>query len=335
MVDHDTMLSTSDSSLYMCAVSDTFNCIGYDSMRVIKNPEVIASVMGQTICFGQEAELEADATGGGNALYSWYEGTKLIGGSKKVKVKPLVSTDYWLRVKETIGGVTCRDSTMVRVQVNPLPVISIKPIDKRCINGSIISLNNFVTVNGLFRPGGTWSSPSPGLVYDDKFNPIAGGVSSLPGWKVKYEYTDPFTGCYNKDSSYVTIYALPKPYAGIDDTICTGTKLSLSGSPLTPPGTWRVNSVPLAVEGSYPNTKFNPDVSGIINGGTYEVIYNYTDNNSCVNEDTVKITVYKTPVVEAGNPKEFCVDANFTTLTGDPAGGVWTCLLYTSDAADE
>ena len=213
---------------------------------------------------------------------------------------------------------------MVRVQVNPLPVISIKPIDKRCINGSIISLNNFVTVNGLFRPGGTWSSPSPGLIYDDKFNPIAGGVSSLPGWKVKYEYTDPFTGCYNKDSSYVTIYALPKPYAGKDDTICTGTKLSLSGSPLTPPGTWRVNSVPLAVEGSYPNTKFNPDVSGIINGGTYEVIYNYTDNNSCVNEDTVKVTVYKTPVVEAGNPKEFCVDANFTTLTGDPAGGVWT-----------
>ena len=150
------------------------------------------------------------------------------------KVRPLTTTDYWLKVSETIGGVTCKDSTQVRVQVTPLPVITIKPIDKRCIDGTIISLNNFVTVGGIFRPGGTWSSPSPGLIYDDKFNPIASGTSTPPGWKVKYEYTDPATLCYNKDSSYVTIYPLPKPFAGFDDSICTGAPLALAGSPQTP-----------------------------------------------------------------------------------------------------
>jgi gliding motility-associated-like protein len=320
VVDNDTMLSSSDTSLYMCTVVDTFGCIGYDTIKLQKNPEVIASVMGVVICYGDETELAADVTGGGNASYMWYEGTKLIGGARKIKVKPIATTDYWLKVQETRNGVTCKDSTMVRVRVNSLPVIKISAIDKRCVNGSVISLNNFVTVNGNSTNIGIWSSPSPGLVYGDKFNPIAGGVSTPPGWKVRMDYTDPGTGCHNKDSSYVTIYALPKPYAGKDDSICTGAKIALVGAPLLPPGTWRGTGV----EGSYPNWKFNPDALGIINGGTYDAIYHYTDNNTCENEDTVKITVFKTPIVEAGNPKEFCVDANSITLTGDPAGGNWS-----------
>jgi gliding motility-associated-like protein len=321
VVDNDTMLSTSDTSLYQCMVVDTFGCVGYDTIKLQKNPEVIASVQGVVICYGDEATLTADVTGGGNAQYLWYDGTKLMGGSRIFKVKPLATTDYWLKVQETKNGVTCKDSTMVRVRVNPLPVIKISAIDKRCINGSIISLNNFVTVNGNPTNIGVWTSPnSGGLIYGDKFNPIAAGVSTPPGWKVRFAYTDPATGCYNKDSSYVTIYALPKPYAGKDDSICTGAKISLTGAPLLPPGTWKGTGV----EGSYPNWKFNPDAIGIINGGTYPVIYHYTDNNTCENEDTVMITVYKTPIVEAGNPKEFCVDANSITLTGDPAGGIWT-----------
>ena len=320
VVDNDTMFSTSDSSLYMCKVVDTFNCAGYDTVKVVKSPEVVASVIGQTICYGEVAELDADATGGGNAQYRWYEGAKLVGGTKKVKLTPKVTTDYWLKVSETITGVTCKDSTMLRVRVNPLPVITIKPIDKRCINGTIISLDGFVTVDGMFRAGGIWSSPSAGLIYGDKFNPIAAGVSSPPGWKVRYEYTNPVTGCYNKDSGYVTIYGLPKPYAGTDDSICTGSPIPLTGFPSIPPGTWRGPGV----EGSYPNVKFNPDASGIFNGGTYDAIYRYKDNNQCENEDTVKITVFKTPLVEAGNPMEFCIDGNSLTLTGDPAGGVWT-----------
>jgi len=301
-------------------VADTFNCIGYDTIKVVKSPEVVASVVGQIICYGEQANQEADVTGGGNAQYMWYDGAKLIGASRKIKVKPIGTTDYWLKVSETIAGVTCKDSTMVRVRVNPLPVIKISAIDKRCLNGSMISLNNFVTVDGTYKPGGIWTSPSAGLIYTDKFNPIAAGVSNPPGWKVRYEYTDPLTGCYNKDSSYVTIYGLPKPYAGLDDSICTGTPKTLIGVPQIPPGTWRG----LGVEGSYPNWRFNPDASGINNGGTYEAIYHYTDNNQCENEDTVKITVFKTPIVDAGTPKEFCIDASAVTLTGDPAGGTWT-----------
>lgn len=33
---------------------------------------------------------------------------------------------------------------------------------------------------------------------------------------------------------------------------------------------------------------------------------------------------FKTLIVEAGNPNEFCIDASAMALTGDPAGGIWT-----------
>jgi hypothetical protein len=291
IVDNDRFLTTSDSSLYKCRATDTFGCTEYDTIRVVKSPEVIASVIGQTICYGDIADLDADTTGGGNAQYLWYEGTKLVGGTKKIKVNPTVTTDYWLKVSETISGVTCKDSTMVRVRVNPLPVIIIKPIDKRCINGTIISLDGFVIADGTFRMGGIWSSPSAGLIYADKFNPMAAGESSPPGWKVIYEYMNPATGCYNKDSSYVTIYALPKPFAGEDESVCKGTKKTLTGVPLLPPGTWRGTGVG---RGST-NWWFNPDTVGVVSGGTYDVIYHYTDNHQCENEDIVKFKVKTKP----------------------------------------
>lgn len=304
VVSSDTILSTYDSSRFSCKVVDSFNCVGYDSVRVIKNPEIIASAFGQTICYGNYAELEADSTGGGNAQYLWYEGSKFLSSSRKLKIQPLTTTDYWLKVKENISGTICKDSTMIRVKVDPLPVIRINPIDKRCLIGAIISLNNFVTVDGIFKAGGVWSSSSVGLIYDDKFNPVAAGVSTAPGWKVQYDYVDPTTGCYNKDSAYVTIWDLPKPFAGFDEPVCRGTKKSLTGTPLLPPGTWRG----IGVAGSYPNWKFNPDTFGLVDGGKYNAIYHYIDNHQCENEDTVQFTVSSipsTPVISFSTSDSF------------------------------
>jgi hypothetical protein len=260
------------------------------------------------------------ATGGTN--YFWYK--KPYGGISIGTGSPF-TTPYL--TKDTVFYVanyngTCeslRDTVVIKI--NPLPIIIIYPIDKKCLNGTIISLNNFVMIDGSFKTGGIWSSPSSGLVFGDKFNPIAAGVSTPPGWKVIYEYTNPNTGCYNKDSSYITIWALPKPYAGVDDTMCTGEgRRTLSGLPVIPPGDWRGTGV----GGTYMAWYFDPLASGVVNGGTYPLIYHYKDNNQCENEDTVKITVFITPVVDAGTDKEVCLDGPPVTLVGNPAGGTWT-----------
>jgi PKD repeat protein len=228
--------------------------------------------------------------------------------------------NFTVTAKDNVCPVKAQFTQSYQVNVSPVPIIKIDPIAKRCINGSIIKLNDFVTVNGKHTTKGTWSSPGAGLISGDSFNPAVAGVSTAPGWKVKYEYTDSASGRYNKDSAYITVYALPKPNAGKDDTVCTGAKISLLGLPASSKAGWRGTGI----EGSYPNWKFNPDASGIINGGRYELIYHYIDANTCENEDTASFTVFRTLPSDAGTDMDFCIDGIAQPLTGLPAGGSWT-----------
>lgn len=290
-----------------------FDTIVADTFITNKLPEDTILCKGSTITLNSVVKFNS-----GPITMEWGSGNTSFGTRTGFNETFVVTQDtvIWSRASDSTG---CSRIDYIQINVNQ-PIININPIDKRCVLGPTISLNNFVTVNGLFKSGGIWSSESAGLLFDDKFDPITAGVSSKPGWKVRYEYSDTATGCYSQDSAYVTIFALPKPFAGLDDSICTGSKHHLFGSPLLPPGTWRG----LGVTGSYPNWSFDPDSSGVVVGGSYELIYHYSDSNQCENEDSVRFTVFPTPTVDAGNAMEFCEDANGMPLTGNPAGGTWT-----------
>ena len=326
-VDSDAYLNVFDTGLFHCVVTDSVGCNVSDSIFIHKTPEVIASAISKVICIGDEALLKADTTGGGNALYYWYENYRLIGNTQSIKVKPTVTTRYTLKVMKTTAGVTCSDSLKVWVSVYQIPIIKINPIDKVCLNGSILNLDNFVTIDGVVRPGGIWSSPSAGLTYGDQFYPWIAGISNPLGWQVKFDFTDPVSGCFAKDSSYVTVLAIPKPFAGYDDSICTGSNIPLTGIPFSSSGSWRG----IAVEGSHPKWEFNPDASGLINGGSYNAIYRFIDSNKCANEDTVKITVFSNPIVDAGIDQEFCEYDAPINLIGIPASGIWSGVGVTGN----
>ena len=309
-----------DSGTYMCLVTDTLGCKNSDTLKVAVNPQIVASAQGTTICFGQKTDLNADATGSktANVIYKWYNGATLLGNGQKITVQPAATTDYTLKVSETTGGIKCKDSVQVMVKVNLLPVIKISAIPQRCIDGAVLLLNSYVTVDGNSNAGGTWSSPSSGLVTADRFDPVASGSGIF---KVKYAYTNPATGCYNADSGMVTINPLPVVNAGKDDSLCTGGgSMMLGGKPAVPPGIWSGTGV----SGSAMGYIFDPTTAGIINGGIYPLIYKYTDNKGCINEDTMNITVFKTPVAEAGPNIDVCEKGAVVSLSGTPAGGTWT-----------
>jgi hypothetical protein len=112
--------------------------------------------------------------------------------------------------------------------------------------------------------------------------------------------TNPLTGCVSKDSNYVTINPLPTPNAGPDKEICSGDgSVNLTGSPVSPPGEWRSlsNLGVIGMPGAY---LFDPKQSGITDKSKHYLVYRYTDTKGCVNEDTMIMTVYITPVVKAG-----------------------------------
>ena len=108
-------------------------------------------------------------------------------------------------------------------------------------------------------------------------------------------------GCTDTLYQTVTIFPLPPVNAGNDFTICPGTTIQLTASGATS-YTWE---------------------TGTANGGNYTPSVNETltvtgmDNNGCVNQDSMNITLYANAVVNAGQDMSVCLGSTVTiTATG-------------------
>jgi len=316
-----------DSGIYISRVWDTIGCVEDDTIIVKKNPQILSFAAGRTICYGDTVTLWGQSTGSlqPTVKYFWYNTSngQLVGNKQGLLVSPPTTTDYKLVVTENLNGTECRDSSYVRVKVNDLPKVTWSPIPERCVDGTMLSLNTYISTDPIIATK-SWSSPSPGLLPTapgDKFNPIVGGAGLH---KVVLTMTNPLTGCVNKDSNNVRINPLPTPDAGVDKEICSGDgAVNLGGSPVLPAGEWRslTNLGVIGMPGAY---LFDPKQSGITDKSKHHLVYRYTDNKGCTNEDTMVMTVYITPVVNPGTYKDVCIDGGQVQLSGTPAGGTWS-----------
>ncbi|MBT5527571.1 MAG: hypothetical protein HOK35_00290 [Cytophagia bacterium] len=318
------LLMVSDSGKWTCFVQDTLGCIGKADVEAFVNPEIKAMALGDSICPGEIATLSAQLTGSksSNVQYWWYDKitSQVVGISSTIHVSPSKTTDYKLLVKENSAGILCSDSTFVRIVVHAAPVIHWYTQPKACIDGGIINLNDYVWTNPINSPR-TWTSPSSGFVLDHKFDPQKAGSGSH---KVVLTVTSRSTSCSSKDSAFVTLHPKPKADAGKNATICSGDgNYNLNGLPASPPGIWR-SIAGFGIEGSPGNYYFNPNANGVSDGMTYPCIYLYIDSIGCSHEDTVVITVYQSPVVNAGDTLMVDIKHGVQHLMGTPVGGSWS-----------
>jgi hypothetical protein len=97
--------------------------------------------------------------------------------------------------------------------------------------------------------------------------------------------------------------------AGVDQTVCEGDAVTLSGT--VAGGAW---SGPVAVTNG---TAFTPPA------GIHTFTYSVTNVASCTNTDDVIVTVNALPVVNAGTDQTIC-EGEAVTLSGTVAGGTWS-----------
>jgi PKD repeat protein len=327
-ISHDNVLYVDEDGQYICEVEDTLGCIGYDTVEIIQNPKLTAYADDQEICYGEDVVLEALSTGSltNNVHYKWYNAGQLIGDQKQITHHPLVTTTYKLHVSENLNGIYCEDSCEVTVTVNPLPQIVMDPIDSRCVSGAnsqSIELSNYVTVSPI-NSIVSWQSNSPGFTKSlsgDKFIP---GLAQAGEHWIFITATDLYSKCSVRDSATVIIHALPKVDAGPDDEICSADGLyELDGQPVGSGGIWSSMSRSLV---NQVNSKwyFNPEVIGNNMEKDYYLFYTYTDEYGCENQDTMELTVYKTPEPEIVDQPDVCVDAENFVLKAFPLGGRWS-----------
>jgi gliding motility-associated-like protein len=267
------------TTTYTVIGTDASGCTGTDAMTVTVNPlPTVNAGLDQTICVGATVTL----SGSGAATYTWNNGV-----TNGVAFAPVATTTYTVTGTSAAG---CINTDQVIVTVNPLPIVNAGPDQTICVGAS-------VTLSGSGASTYTWN------------NGVTNGVAFAPAATTTYTVTGTSAaGCVNTDQVIVTVNPLPTVNAGVDQTICVGASVTLSGSGATT-YTWN-NGVTNGVA-------FAPAATT-----TYTVTG--TDANGCINTDQVIVTVNPLPTVNAGVDQTICIGASVTLTASGASTYSWS-----------
>src|SRR5574343_574753 len=254
-------------------------CDSTSNVTLIVNPlPAVNAGVDQAVCTGTATTLTAT----GATTYSWNNGvtngipfTQAIG-----------ATTYTVTGTSAAG---CVNTDQVVITVNPLPVVGAGPDQVICIGATS-------TLNGSGAATYTWNN---GVTNAVAFTPVATNTYTVTG-------TDA-NGCINTDQVLVTVNPLPVVNAGIDQTICIGASVTLSGSG--------------AATSSWNN--------GVTNGAAFAPAATTTSTVTgtsaagCVNTDQVTVTVNPLPTVNAGPDQTVCAGTAVTLTASGAATYTW------------
>jgi gliding motility-associated-like protein len=274
-----------DTTVYYLTVTGANGCTWRDSVQVDIHPLPTADAgTSVEICFGDTTQLDALASTGASPLsYAWDNGASLDDPSSPGPLAfPQATTTYGLVVTDRFG---CIDDDSVTITVNPLP-----PADA----GSDVTICVFDSTQ-LQASGGVsylWDA-EPSLSSLLIADPVAGPQDTTTYFVT---VTDD-KGCSARDSVTVTVNLLPPAEAGEDAVICLGqsTQLLASGGIIYQ---WAPEDGSLSNAGIF-DPVAQPDVST-----RYYVTV--TDTNSCVNVDSVLVTVNPLPEVVVSPDTTIC-----------------------------
>ena len=114
-------------------------------------------------------------------------------------------------------------------------------------------------------------------------------------------------GCINTDQVIVTVNPLPTVNAGVDQTVCAGTAVTLNGS------------------GAATYTWNNGVTNGVAFTPAATTTYTVTGTSAagCINTDQVVVTVNPLPTVNAGADQTVCLGATVTLSGSGAATYTW------------
>lgn len=284
--------SPNTTTSYIVIGTNTNGCTDTDTVEVIVNQLPPVNVgSDKAICIGSSTALSVT----GAQSFQWSPTTGLSNSTgPSVTASPLTTTNYFVTGTDANG---CTQTDTIKVTVNLLPNVSTGPDTSVCLGSSTT-----LTANGADSTY-TWS-PATGL------SSVSGSsIVASPASTTTYIVTGTNrTGCSNTSTVTVTVNSLPEVSAGIDRFICLGDTTTLNASGASTYVWAPTTGLSL---GTGPGVLAFPSTSR-----TY--IVTGADSNGCTNNDTVLVTVFQLPPVNAGADKAIC-EAGSTALTATGA----------------
>lgn len=255
-----------------------------------------------TLCPGETVNLTAT---GGNGTYTWNATPQLntTTGANVIATPPGPGT-YTYTVNSATGNPLCPSSTSATATIT----VNNCGCSVTATNSGAVCPGGSVNLFATSILGATYSWTGPSGYSSSSQNPTGLVMPTTPG---TYDYTVTATvsGVPCTSTTTVTVNPLPSVSAGVDQSVCQGTSITLAGSGAAT-YTWN--------NGVTNNVAFTPAIGAV----TYTVTG--TSAAGCTNTDQVLVTVNANPTVNAGTYGPVCADAANITLAGTPAGGTFS-----------
>lgn len=297
---------------YTVTVTDAASVVVSYAFSLSQPAAVPVSVTtNQTICLGTPQVLSSS----GANTYSWSPGTYLSSTTGSViTATPTVSGGYTYSVTGTdVHG--CSNTAAVNINVVSSITASAGSDEVTC-SGLTTNLNG---------SGGSTYMWSPGTGLTNNTSAVTSFTITTPG---NYTYTLTAylgLGCTSTDAVQVTVYNLPTVTSSSDQTICTGSTVSLSASGGNT-YSWSPKTYLNSNTGSMVNSV--PTVSGITH---YTVTV--TDVNGCISKQPITVTAGSIPTLSTIASESVCAGSNTTiTVTGSAGSYSWNPVTGISNA---
>jgi len=280
-------------------VFDSFPC--NDSSTIIEtvnNPPTPNTGGDHSICSGGHIFIGSYPISG--HIYSWASNpTGFTSNISDPYAAPSITTTYYLT--ESTKGANCTSRDSITITVNSLPILNANRNNAIC-QGDSVSIGSPVHQNYTY----SWLSDPAGFSSTSSNPTVNPSVTSF----YYLAESDTITGCKNVDTTKITINSLPTPNAGGNQTICSGTSISLGTSYILDHRyLWKSN--PIGITDTNSNIIVNPTVS---------TTYYLTESiaaTGCSKSDSAIITVKPSPKVTTGGNKTQCPRSS--TTIGDSA----------------
>jgi len=262
------------NTTYFVTGTDANGCVSGDSVVVyVLDPAINIVIDDQAnVCVGDTVYINVINQGASN--YSWTPSQFIVDPQAySPGFYPAVTTTYTLNV----NNYCYNKNDSVQIIVRPLPTLVINPLDSVC-DGDSIQLS----VGGA--QSYVWDA-DPTLSDTGGTNPFAHPVTAT----TYYVTGTSIYGCVNRDSTLITIHALPYVNAGNDTLIWRDTKAYIHATTVANNFTW---SPVTDLSDVYSlTTEANP-----IQSITY--VLSVIDDFGCRNVDSLLITVEKNIILD-------------------------------------
>jgi gliding motility-associated-like protein len=249
------------------------------------------------------------------------------------------TTSFTLRFTATGDPVCASASTTKTVTIQPKPILDAGFESRHNCSGEVFAITG---VTGQNLGTITWSSNSSSgtnkgtfsnpTILNPNYTPSAAEVAAGTPITLTISATA-IAPCSSPVIDFIILNLDPKPVvnAGIDQTICEGSSVSLSGAATHSSSlNWTSSSTGTFANATTAATTYFPSVADILNGSVVLTLHGLSDSNCPEVVDTMVITILKKPTASAGPPVAICEGASYTLVNGEASATNYSAITWSA-----